>query len=214
MTVDENLNLLEESVRRLKIEYDIFFGGGAKRPPTDTEWRVQTFMKRLEGQKLSYAQRFRYNSIAQKYAVFSDLWRQKTKIKEEGYRRPQDALLAIQGLRAQPSPSSATVKRREIREEDQQEQFHVACSDPETEEESVRSLFSVMVAAKKRVGEQVPNSSYESFRAFLKRKTEQIRKEYNCRSVEYAVETNRGHVRLKAKAKDSVLEPVPSNSKE
>jgi hypothetical protein len=201
VTVDENLSLLEDSMRRLKIEYDIFFGGGAKRPPTDTEWKVQSFMKRLEGQKLSYAQRFRYNSIAQKYAVFSDLWRQKMKIKEEGYRRPQDALLAIQGVRAQVT--QAAPERRESGPQAPLEEFHVACADPDREEESVRSLFQVMSAAKKRAGEEVPDSSFESFRAFLKRKTEQIRKEYNCRSVEYAVETNRGHVRLKARAKDA-----------
>ena len=205
MTVDENLNLLEESVRRLKIEYDVFFGGGAKRPPNDTEWRVQTFMKRLEGNKLTYAQRFRYNSIAQKYAVFSDLWRQKMKIKEGGFRRPQDALLAIQGMREQPAPqATASVRTAAVKEqEEEQQEYHVACSDPEKEEETVRSLFAVMARAKKKAGEEVPDSSFESFRAFLKRKTEQIRKDYNCSSVEYSVETNRGHVRLKAKAKDS-----------
>ena len=108
MTVDENLNLLEEAIRRLKIEYDMFFGGGLKRPPNDSEWRVQSLIKRLEGPKLTFAQRFRYNSIVQKYAVYSDLWRQKTKIKEEGYRRPQDALLAIQGLRDERLPSSSS----------------------------------------------------------------------------------------------------------
>jgi hypothetical protein len=211
VTVDENLNLLEESVRRLKIEYDVFFGGGAKRPPTDTEWRVQSFIKRLEGNKLTFAQRFRYNSIAQKYAIFSDLWRQKMKIKEEGYRRPQDALLAIEGLREQPASQASASDRAAVTKEEEPQEFHVACSDPEKEEETVRSLFAVMAKAKKKAGEEVPDSSFESFRAFLKRKTEQIRKEYNCRSVEYAVETNRGHVRLKAKAKDSIPEAVPSN---
>src|SRR5436305_2876333 len=45
VTVDEELSLLEESVRRLKIEYDVFFGGGAKKPPADTEWRVSNLVK-------------------------------------------------------------------------------------------------------------------------------------------------------------------------
>ena len=40
MTVDEELNLLEDNMRRLKVEYDVFFGGGSKKPPADTEWRV------------------------------------------------------------------------------------------------------------------------------------------------------------------------------
>ena len=84
MTVDEELNVLEENIRRLKIEYDVYFGGGSKRAPGDTEWRVQSLLKKYsDSAKMNFAQRFKYNSIAQKYAVFSDLWRQKLKIKEE-----------------------------------------------------------------------------------------------------------------------------------
>ena len=37
--------------------------------------------------------------MAQRYAVYSDLWRKKSRIREEGYRRPQDALLSVQGVR-------------------------------------------------------------------------------------------------------------------
>ncbi len=46
MTVDEESSLLEETVRRLKIEYDVYFGGGSKKPPADTEWRVQSIIKK------------------------------------------------------------------------------------------------------------------------------------------------------------------------
>ena len=37
--------------------------------------------------------------MAQRYAVQSDLWRKKTRIREEGYRRPADAILSVQGVR-------------------------------------------------------------------------------------------------------------------
>ena len=74
VTVDEELNQLEDNLRRLKIEYDAFFGGGAKRPPNDTEWRVTNALKKYsDGSKLTYAQRFRFNTIQQRYAKFSDL---------------------------------------------------------------------------------------------------------------------------------------------
>ena len=52
MTVDEELTMLDESMRRLKIEYDIYFGGGAKKPPADTDWRVQSILKKYsDGQR-------------------------------------------------------------------------------------------------------------------------------------------------------------------
>ena len=50
---------------------------------------------------MSFSQRFRYNEMAQRYAIYSDLWRKKNRIREEGYRRPQDALLSVQGVRVE-----------------------------------------------------------------------------------------------------------------
>ena len=101
LTIDDELNQLDDGVRRLKIEFDVFFGGGSKKPPTELEWRVQSLMKRCsDGRRMTYSQRFKFSAIQQKYAVYNSLWQQKLRIKEEGYRRPQDALLAIQGVRS------------------------------------------------------------------------------------------------------------------
>ncbi len=198
MTVDEELNVLEENVRRLKIEYDIFFGGGSKKPPADTEWRVQTLIKKYsDSSKLSFAQRFKYNGIVQRYALFSDLWRQKMKIKEEGYRRPQDAVLGIQGMRREEEQAAAAALEGEL----PQEPFKVHCSDVETDHAAVKSLFDAMMEAKKKAGQAVDPTSFDSFKAFVKKKTEQIRGEYRCQAVEYSVEMQDGQVRLKAKAK-------------
>src|SRR5882757_3320833 len=100
MTVDEELNVLETQLRRLKIEYEIFFSNPQKKPPSDIEWKVLTLLRKFsDGGRMSFTQRFRYNEIAQRYAIYSDLWRKKNRIREEGYRRPQDALLSVQGVR-------------------------------------------------------------------------------------------------------------------
>jgi hypothetical protein len=198
VTVDEELNLLDDTVRRLKIEYDIFFGGGSKKPPTDTDWRAQSIIKKYsDSHKLSYPQRFKFNTIVQRYALYSDLWRQKMKIKEEGYRRPQDAVLGIQGLRHEEEV--AATQALEAGGEDQP--FRIACSDVESDHAAVRSLFEAMMEARKQAGQPVDPKSFDSFKSFVKKKTDQIRKEYGCHSVEYSLEMQDGQVRLKAKAK-------------
>ena len=46
-TIDEQLVRLEDDIRRLKVEFDIYFNGSAKRPPYDTKGRVETIIKRL-----------------------------------------------------------------------------------------------------------------------------------------------------------------------
>ena len=45
-TIDEELSQLERDIRQLKIEYDQFFGGGRKRPPTEIEWRIELTVKK------------------------------------------------------------------------------------------------------------------------------------------------------------------------
>src|SRR3989442_14129877 len=100
MTVDEELTLTDSHLRRLKIEYEIYFSNPVKKPPSDIEWKVLNLLRKFsDGGRMSFSQRYRYNELAQRYAIYSDLWRKKSRIREEGYRRPQDALLSVQGVR-------------------------------------------------------------------------------------------------------------------
>ncbi len=206
MTIDEEMNLLEQQLRRLKIEYEIYFSNPTKKPPTDIEWKVLTLLRKFsDGAKLSFSQRFRYNEMAQRYAIYSDLWRKKGRIREEGYRRPQDALLSVQGVRPEEHETqhhqayglSTAAAAAAAKAEGP---LAVQCSDPRAEREQVEKLYKALTEAKKKAGENV-SGNLASFTSFVEKKTEQIRKQHGCQSVEYTVEMQDGQVRLKAKAK-------------
>jgi hypothetical protein len=201
VTIDEELTLLENNVRQLKIEYDIYFNGGNKKPPADLEWRVQALVKKyVDGGKMNFGQRFRYNSISQKFALYNSLWQQKLKIKEEGYRRPQDAALGIAGLRIeQKQAAEAALAGKAAPEEDKA--FRTAVSDPNADHENVQRLYNAMMAAKQKAGEKGGPANFDSFKTFVQKKTEQLRKDYGCHAVEYSIEMENGQVKLKAKAK-------------
>src|SRR5260370_31225641 len=85
-TIDEELATLEKDIRQLKVEYDQYFGGGRKRPPTEIEWRIDLPVKRYaeRGGELKFAQRFRFIHLSQTYAKYKDIFRKKMKQKEEG----------------------------------------------------------------------------------------------------------------------------------
>ena len=95
--IDEELDRLEYEMRRLKIEFDIFFNGGSSRPPTDTKGRVETTIKRLyDTRNISFSQRFRYNGLVARYNVMRELWRRQTQDREESGRPPTaEALMAL-----------------------------------------------------------------------------------------------------------------------
>ena len=211
MTIDEELNLLDQQLRRLKIEYEIFFNNPAKRPPTDVEWKVLSLIRKFsDGTRMSFSQRFKYNEMAQRYAVQAELWRKKMRIREEGYRRPADAILSVQGVRvseeheAKHHPVYGVSHKAQAAgagapsEADQP--FSVQCSGATAEREQVESLYKALTEAKQKSGEKV-SGNLDSFAAFVKKKTSEIRKQHGCDTVVYSVETLGGQVKLKAKAK-------------
>jgi hypothetical protein len=199
MTVEEELNLLESQLRRLKIEYEVFFNNPQKKPPSDLEWKVLALLRKFsDGGRMNFAQRFRYNEIAQRYAIYSDLWRKKSRIREEGYRRPQDALLSVQGVR--PEEHVPEHKVYGVGHAAKNEPFAIHWSDATSEREKVEKLFRALSEAKKKAGENV-SGSLESFSTFVQKKTEQIRKQYGCEKVEYIVDVTGGKVKLTARAK-------------
>lgn len=206
MTLDEELTVLDTQLRRLKIEYEIFFSNPTKRPPTDIEWKVLALLRKFsDGGRMNFSQRYRYNEMAQRYAVYSDLWRKKSRIREEGYRRPQDALLSVQGVRVdgeehKPHHHHAYgVGHAAAAGANSSQPFTIHSVD-QGEREQVERLYNTLVAAKKKAGENV-SGNFDSFNAFVQKKTEQIRKQYKCDGVEYSVELTDGGVKLKAKAK-------------
>ena len=206
MTIDEELTLLESHLRRLKIEYEIYFNNPTKKPPTDIEWKVLSLLRKFsDGGRMNISHRFRYNELAQRYAIYSDLWRKKGRIREEGYRRPQDALLSVQGVRPEtPEPerrvygvSQAALAAVATAEGSP---TRVECTDARAEKDQVAKLYQALTEAKKKAGENV-SGNLDSFSSFVQKKTDQIRKQYGCPSVEFTVEMENGQVRLKAKAK-------------
>ena len=203
MTIDEELSLLEDSVRKLKIEYDIYFGGGSKKPPIETEYRVQSFIKKYgDSQKLSFSQRFRYNSTVQRYALYNGLWQQKLRIRDEGYRRPADAALGIAGMRTTEEREAAdALSAKRPAHEVAADLFIANFFDVDAEAEQVSSLYNAIMDAKKKTGEWAPGGDVATFKNFVKKKTEQIQREFHCLEVEYSVKTEDGQVRLKVKPK-------------
>ena len=212
MTTDEELNVLDSQLRRLKIEYEIYFSNPTKKPPTDIEWKVLALLRKFsDGTRMNFSQRYRYNEMAQRYAIYSDLWRKKSRIREEGYRRPQDALLSIQGVREETEHEThhhpvygvshaAAAAVAAARAGTASSPHFTLHNVDKAERVQVERLYNTLVAAKKKAGEKV-SGDIDSFLVFVQKKTQQIRKQYHCENVEYTVEIAEGHVKLKAKAK-------------
>jgi len=186
-TPDEQLTRLEDDIRRVRIEFDIFFNGGAKRAPYDTKGRVETLLKRLgDDRTLTYAQRYRYNSLAARYNAFRDLWRRTMQGREEG--------------RDQVSAARAQVKSETNTQPIEAVSF--VCLDAHREIEVVKNLYTSLLEAKRRCGEPTENLSFPKFHRLIASKADALKEQGGCDSVRFSVAVEGGHVSFKARAGD------------
>jgi len=177
VTVDEELTRLEDNIRRLKIEYEAYFNGGAPRPPNDTLYRVEQAIKRYscDAGKLSAGQRFRFTQLTQRYAVHSDLWRKRLRNKEEG---------------RELFPGRRAIEARTA--------VRVVCRDPDREQGKVDQLLQALLQAKRRAGERADDIDPARFQKFVREKTSQLKQELGCESVQFSVTVKDGRVRFTA----------------
>ncbi|HLK03062.1 MAG TPA: MXAN_5187 C-terminal domain-containing protein [Candidatus Acidoferrum sp.] len=208
-TIDEDLGQIEKDIRQLKIEYDQFFGGGRKRPPTEIEWRLELLMKRYSerGGELKPAQRFRFSNLSQTYAKYKDVFRKRVKQKEEGtvQRHFGAAAKAIEAERARQALEAVTASGGSEAPgrtgASPSPAFRMTCSEPEHESEKVEKLYRALVSAKQQAGEDLGKLTPEAFAEFVRKKTKNLQQEKNCKEVEYVVEVVGGQAKLKALVK-------------
>lgn len=187
-TIDEQLSRLEEDVRRLKVEYDIYFNNATKRPPYDTKSRVESTIKRLaDDRTFTFAQRYRYNSLVARYTSFRELWRRNVQDREEGRDAATQARyerhVTAEGAKP-PAPPGATF----------------TCTDAHTDTATVRALYEAVVAAKQACGEMTDDFPFPRFHRMIAAQTDALKSRLACERVRFSISVSDGQVSFKAKA--------------
>ena len=82
--IDRQITRLEDDIRKLKIDFDIYFNGAAKRPPLEARARLESALKRIaDDRNLTYAQRYHFNALISRFNSYRELWRRNLKKKGE-----------------------------------------------------------------------------------------------------------------------------------
>ena len=184
VTIEDQLKRLEDDIRRLKIEFDVYFNGGTKRAPYDTKMRVEAQIKRLgDDRSLTFAQRYHYNSLGARYAAFRDMWRRTMQGREEG----RDAGAAARALARADAVNSL-------------ERTSFVCADGHKDVKTVKDLYEALVEAKRKCGEATEDLSFPRFHRLIAAKTDNLKEHLGCDRVLFSVDVDGGHVSFKAKA--------------
>lgn len=181
--LDRELNLLENSIRQLKRDYELFFAGQSKRPPTDDFKKIEQSVKKWGvTQGFTFAQRFRYNTITARFSSYSDLWSKQLRMKEEG-RLP--GMSTRQEMKPRPAAPAAPVAAP------------VAQKVPA--ESGMERVFKDYVSAREKTGENNATINLQKFSQQIAAQKESLISKYNCKDVEFYVTVENGRTKLKAK---------------
>jgi hypothetical protein len=184
-TIEDRLARLEEDIRRLKVEFDVYFNGGSKRPPYDTKMRVESHLKRFgDDRTLNFAQRYHLNSLTSRYGSFREIWRRTTQGREEG-RDVAAAARASQRISAPPFARS-----------------EFACSDVRHDVQTVKGVYDALMDAKRSCGESTNDLSFARFHRLIMERTEKMKEKVGSERVVFSVDVDSGHVSFKAKAEE------------
>ncbi|HVR41536.1 MAG TPA: MXAN_5187 C-terminal domain-containing protein [Thermoanaerobaculia bacterium] len=186
---DEELDKLEEDIRKLKNKYDQFFTGITKIPPTQDRRNVEVYIHEMNRQKMrDNTRRFRFNTIVSRYNQYREMWGRKMREREEGpldFRRRQAALNA-EAPAAVKAPVTSAKPDPYVK---------VAAG---TNGEEIRKLYHDIERAHVELG-KMPTVTLEQVADMVKKQSEMVRARYQVNTVAFRVETVDGKVKLKAK---------------
>jgi hypothetical protein len=192
---DEELDRLEEDIRRLKNMYDQFFNGITKVPPTFARQQVEAFLHDMNKQKMrDNTRRFRFNTVMSRYNQFREMWGRKMREREEGpmdYRRRQAAM----GAPAPPPPPPVSRPTPSVTSAPADPYVRVTAS---SNGEEVRKLHAQIEQENLKLGKPA-GVTLEQLAAMVQKQSEVVRSKYNVNTVAFRIETVDGKVKLKAK---------------
>jgi hypothetical protein len=191
---DDELDKLEEDIRKVKNKYDQFFSGIQKMPPMTERRAVDVFIHEMNKQKMrDNARRFRFNQLVSRWNQYRELWGRRMREREEGpleFKRRQAALNAPSEPPARQSASQSRVTSGDA-------ETYVKVAQG-TNGEEVRQLFEQIQRENSRLG-KANSVTFEQLSAMVQKQSEMVRARYNVNAVAFRVETVDGKVKLKAK---------------
>jgi hypothetical protein len=200
--LEEDLELLEKSIRQLQIEWEKFFGGVEKKPPVDMRTRVENMLrKHAFGEIRNNTERFRYMNLTARYNTFNELWNKRLRALEEGrpmglHGRAAEAAMAAAPAVAAPAAAAPAPPPRPTVPPPRSGEIRVG--NAERDPEAVQTLFNRFLEARQQVGENA-NVKFESFQKLIAQQAERILTEKGATAVDFRLETKGGKVSLKAR---------------
>jgi hypothetical protein len=200
MTTEESLAAFEELLKKLKVQYHLFFVGSRKVPPLEDRKRCDRIVQEFARMRIrDNAVRFRFSTLLSRYNQLQELWNRQTREREEGpmeyqkrvhaYEEAEEHIQDASQEKAAPPPPRARVTS------DVADSYvQVTASNGN---DAMERLHEQLAAANQQLGKApLP---LEQVRAMIQKQADTLRERYGVEAVAFRVEIVDDKIKLKAK---------------
>ncbi len=189
--VDEELEELDQGLKLLRVQYDQFFLGILKRPPTVLQGRVQKIIVKYANQNLRKThQKFRFNQLNSKFQIYRQLWGRTIRQIESGTYKghrfkanlhERERALAAKAAKAQPDATDTP-----------------APTLTNTKAGPMDQLYDALLAARRRAGESGPDPDRTKVSDLVRKQTAALRAKHPGAKVRFRVAVDGKRAKLVA----------------
>ena len=185
--VDEELEELDQGLKRLRVEYDQFFLGILKRPPNVLQGRMQKIIVKFSNQILRKThQKFRFNQLNSKFQIYRQQWGRTIRQIESG---------TYKGHRFK-----ANLHERERVSRAKREALLPEADTPAPSAKAgpMDQLYDALLAARRRAGESGPDPDRTKVGELVRKQTAALRAKHPGAKVRFRVAVDGKRAKLVA----------------
>ena len=216
MAMEEELRQLDNEIRKLKIQFDLYFVGASPKPPLDQRDTLDKKIKKLQNNNMkNLGDRFLYNSIVNKFNAYSELWTKSMRVREEGARlhplavhKAHQSALTETGGTAGPIPPSApapagtrhgrSASAARAARTDAAEGSVWRVSATERDQERLKGFYQDFITAKNQVGDQ-KKPTFDAFAREIAKHAAALKGKADCEAIDFKIYSKDNKVSIKAK---------------
>ena len=186
--IDDLLKELDQNLKRLRMEYEQFFLGSARREPQQLRSKVQKVITKLVNEPpRNSRQKFRFNTLNSKFQVYRQLWGRTMREMEAGtYKR--DRFKASLRSQAPDEPASPASPEKRA---------------PKRAGSGVDQLYDALQNARKKTGESGGGVSPDDLKRVVRKQMDAIRAKHGDVKVKFKVVIEDNKAKVKAAIRSS-----------
>jgi hypothetical protein len=185
--IEELLQELDQMLARLRLEYEQYFAGAARREPQALRGKVQKVITRfLNEPPRNSGQKFRFNTLNSRFQIYRQLWGRTMREIEAGTYKPHRFRADIHdAVRGSPRPEEITQP-----------------TSPGAPRSGLDQLHEALMSARRTTGE--PALDREKLSRIVAQQTATLRKQHGQDAkIRFRVVIEAGRARLKASVRSA-----------